>query len=167
MQVIQYEELSTLAKENWDREIPFRSERGEIIDRNGEVIVTNALAPTLYFMPSQNEEKEQVADALANVLQKDKMKILEKLNQRISLVKIAPEAKNITYEQAQTIQKMQIPGLYSGIDYIRAYPNGNLLSRFLGFTGVDNQGLAGIEYEYNEVLTSSSAAVRLFTDAKV
>lgn len=166
VQVIQYEELSTLAKENWDREIPFRSERGEIIDRNGEVIVTNDLAPTLYFMPSQNKDKEQVADALANVLQKDKMKILEKLNQRISLVKIAPEAKNITYEQAQTIQQMQIPGLYSGIDYIRAYPNGNLLSRFLGFTGVDNQGLAGIEYEYNEILTSSSAAVRLFTDAK-
>lgn len=166
VQVIQYEELSTLAKENWDREIPFRSERGEIIDRNGEVIVTNDLAPTLYFMPSQNEEKEQVADALANVLQKDKMKILEKLKQRVSLVKIAPEAKNITYEQAQAIQQMQIPGLYSGIDYIRAYPNGNLLSRFLGFTGVDNQGLAGIEYEYNDILTSSSAAVRLFTDAK-
>lgn len=166
VQIVQYEELSALAKENWDREIPFNSERGEIVDRNGEVIVTNALAPTLYFMPAQNENKEQVADAISEVLNKDRTQILKKLQQRINLVKLQPEAKNITYDQAITLQQMEIPGLYSGVDYVRAYPNGNLLSRFLGFTGVDNQGLAGIEYEYDKILTSSSAAVRLYTDAK-
>ncbi|MCH7320835.1 PASTA domain-containing protein [Solibacillus sp. MA9] len=166
VQIVQYDELSTLAKENWDREIPFNAERGEIVDRNGEVIVTNALAPTLYFMPAQNENKEQVADAISEVLNKDRTQVLKKLQQRINLVKLAPEAKNITYDEAITLQQMQIPGLYSGIDYVRAYPNGNLLSRFLGFTGVDNQGLAGIEYEYNDILTSSSAAIRLYTDAK-
>ncbi|MER1955886.1 MAG: penicillin-binding transpeptidase domain-containing protein [Solibacillus sp.] len=166
VQVVQYDELSTLAKENWDREIPFAAQRGEIVDRNGEVIVTNELAPTMYFMPAQNENKEQVADALSQVLNKDKTKLLEKLQQRLNLVKIAPEAKNISYDQAIALQQMQIPGLYSGIDYVRAYPHGNLLARFLGFTGVDNQGLAGIEYEYNKILTSSSEAVRLFTDAK-
>ena len=166
VQIIQYDELSTKAKENWDREIPFHTQRGEITDRNNEVIVTNKLAPTLYFMPSQNEDKEQAADAIANVLNKDRAKILERLQQRVSLVKIAPEAKNITYEQAEKIQQLQIPGLYSGVDYVRSYPHGNLLARFLGFTGADNQGLAGIEYEYDELLKSSDAAIRLFTDAK-
>ncbi|MFS0874490.1 penicillin-binding transpeptidase domain-containing protein [Solibacillus isronensis] len=166
VQIIQYDELSTKAKENWDREIPFHTQRGEITDRNKEVIVTNKLAPTLYFMPSQNEDKEQAADAIANVLNKDRAKILERLQQRVSLVKIAPEAKNITYEQAEKIQQLQIPGLYSGVDYVRSYPHGNLLARFLGFTGADNQGLAGIEYEYDELLKSSDAAIRLFTDAK-
>lgn len=166
VQIIQYDELSTKAKENWDREIPFHTQRGEITDRNNEVIVTNKLAPTLYFMPSQNEDKEKAADAIANVLNKDRAKILERLQQRVSLVKIAPEAKNITYEQAEKIQQLQIPGLYSGVDYVRSYPHGNLLARFLGFTGADNQGLAGIEYEYDELLKSSDAAIRLFTDAK-
>ncbi|MBD8031650.1 MULTISPECIES: penicillin-binding transpeptidase domain-containing protein [Solibacillus] len=166
VQVIQYDKLSTMAKENWDREIPFHAERGKITDRNEEVIVSNELAPTLYFMPSQNEDKEYVADAISKVLNKDRAKILKKLEQRISLVKIAPEAKNISYDQAVTIQQMQIPGLYSGVDYVRSYPHGNLLARFLGFTGVDNQGLAGIEYEYDELLKSSDAAIRLFTDAK-
>lgn len=166
VQVVQYDELSTLAKENWDREIPFSTQRGEIVDRKGEVIVTNELAPTMYFMPAQNENKEQVADALSQVLNKDKTKLLAKLQQRLNLVKIAPEAKNISYDQAIALQQMQIPGLYSGVDYVRAYPHGNLLARFLGFTGTDNQGLAGIEYEYNQILTNASAAVRLFTDAK-
>lgn len=166
LQFVQYDELSTLAKQNWDREIPFHSERGEITDRNGEVIVSNELAPTLYFMPSQNAEKEQVATEISNVLNKDRAAILKKLEQRVSLVKIAPEAKNITYEQAVTIQQKQIPGLYSGVDYVRSYPHGNLLARLLGFTGSDNQGLAGIEYEYDKLLTGSDAAIRLFTDAK-
>ncbi|MEK4629650.1 MAG: penicillin-binding transpeptidase domain-containing protein [Solibacillus sp.] len=166
LQLVQYDELSTLAKQNWDREIPFHSERGKITDRNGEIIVSNKLAPTLYFMPSQNAEKEEVATAISQVLNKDRDAILKKLEQRISLVKIAPEAKNITYEQAVTLQQMQIPGLYSGVDYVRSYPNGNLLARLIGFTGVDNQGLAGIEYEFDKLLTGSDAAIRLFTDAK-
>ena len=166
LQLVQYDELSTLAKKNWDREIPFHTERGEITDRNGEVIVTNELAPTLYFMPSQNDDKEQVADKISNILNKDRGAILEKLQQRMSLIKLAPEAKNISYEQAVTIQQMKIPGLYSGVDYIRSYPRGNLLARLIGFTGIDNQGLAGIEYQYDELLTGSHAAIRLFTDAK-
>ncbi|MGE7020547.1 peptidoglycan D,D-transpeptidase FtsI family protein [Solibacillus cecembensis] len=166
VQLVQYNELSTIAKQSWDREIPFNSERGKIVDRNGEVIVSNELAPTLYFMPSQNKEKEQVADAISNVLNKDRAAILKRLEQKVSIVKLAPEGQNITYEQAVEIQQKQIPGLYTGVDYVRHYPNGNLLARFLGFTGVDNQGLAGIEYEYDKLLTGSDAAVRLFTDAK-
>lgn len=166
VQLVQYNELSTIAKQSWDREIPFNSERGKIVDRNGEVIVSNELAPTLYFMPSQNKEKEQVADAIANVLNKDRAAILKRLEQKVSIVKLQPEGKNITYEQAVEIQQKQIPGLYTGVDYVRHYPNGNLLARLLGFTGDDNQGLAGIEYEYDKLLTGSDAAVRLFTDAK-
>jgi len=82
------------------------------------------------------------------------------------LVKLAPEGKNISYEKAVQLQGMQIDGLYSGVDYSRDYPYGTLLSRFLGFTGYDAQGLAGIEYEYNKLLQANSSAIRLFTDAK-
>ncbi|MFS0876668.1 penicillin-binding transpeptidase domain-containing protein [Solibacillus isronensis] len=166
VQVIQHDELTELAKENWDREIPFASERGEIVDRNGEVIVTNELAPTLYFMPSQNDNIEEAAKQIASVLDLDTQKLYEKMNKRVSIVKLAPEAKNITYKQAVEIQGLNIDGLYSGVDYIRQYPYGNLLSRFIGFTGYDTQGLAGIEYQYDKVLTSKDAAIRLFTDAK-
>lgn len=166
VQVIQHDELTELAKQNWDREIPFASERGEIVDRNGEIIVTNKLAPTLYFMPSQNDNIEQAAQQIATVLDLDAQELYGKMNKRAYLVKLAPEAKNITYEQAVQIQGLKIDGLYSGVDYIRHYPFGQLLSRFIGFTGYDTQGLAGIEYQYNDVLTSKDAAIRLFTDAK-
>lgn len=166
VQIVQHEELTELAKANWDREIPFQEERGDITDRHGEAIVTNKLAPTLYFMKAQNENVEEVADQLSSVLQTDREKLLEKLSKRAYLTKLAPEGKNITAEQAEKVQQMQIDGLYSGVDYVRHYPYGTLLSRLLGFTGYDSQGLAGIEYEYNDVLTGDASAIRLFTDAK-
>ncbi len=166
VQIAQHEELTELAKANWDREIPFQEERGDITDRNGEAIVTNKLAPTLYFMRAQNDNVEEVADQLAPLLKTDREKLLEKLSRRAYLTKLAPEGKNITAEQAEQIQQLQIDGLYSGVDYVRHYPYGTLLSRLLGFTGYDSQGLAGIEYEYNDVLTGQGSAIRLFTDAK-
>lgn len=166
VQIVQHDELTELAKANWDREIPFASERGEIVDRNGEVLVTNKLAPTLYFMPSQNDNIAQAAKQIGSVLKIDEKKLYEKMNTRNYLVKLAPEAKNITYEQAVLIQGLKIDGLYSGVDYVRHYPYGNLLSRFVGFTGYDTQGLAGIEFQYDKLLTSRDAAIRLYTDAK-
>lgn len=166
VQVIQHDKLTELAKTNWDREIPFTSERGEITDRNGEVIVTNELAPTLYFMPTQNDNIEEASNQIADVLNLDAKRLFEKMNSKSYLVKLAPEAKNISYEQAVKIQELKIDGLYSGVDYDRSYPYGNLLSRLVGFTGYDSQGLAGIEYQYDKLLTSKDAAIKLFTDAK-
>lgn len=166
VQIIQHDKLTELAKTNWDREIPFTSERGEITDRNGKLIVTNELAPTLYFMPTQNDNIEDAANQIAAVLNLDAKKLYEKMNSKSYLIKLAPEAKNISYEQAVKIQELKIDGLYSGVDYDRSYPYGNLLSRLVGFTGYDSQGLAGIEYQYDKLLTSKDAAIKLFTDAK-
>ena len=82
------------------------------------------------------------------------------------MVKLAPEGKNITKEQADEIARLQIDGLYTGVDFVRHYPNGELLSRLIGFTGYDGQGLAGIEYAYDEILQGTGDKIRLYTDAK-
>lgn len=166
LQVVDQKELTKKAEENWDREIPFANERGHITDRNGASIVTNKLAPTLYFMPSQSKDIEGAAAKIAQVLEVDEQKLLEKMKQKAYLVKLAPEGKNIPYEKAVELQGMQIEGLYSGVDYLRDYPYGTLLSRFIGFTGYDAQGLAGIEYEYDQLLQGNGSAIRLFTDAR-
>lgn len=166
VQIIKHEFLKSRAEENWDLEIPFGGVRGNIIDRNGELIVGNKLAPTLYFMPSQNKDVRSVASTLARILDTDVDKLEQKLSQHTYMVKIAPEGKNITKEQADEIAKLQIAGLYTGVDFVRHYPNKELLSRLLGFTGYDGQGLAGIEYAYDEFLLGTGDRIRLYTDAK-
>lgn len=166
MQIIQNELLTGRAEANWDREIPFGGMRGNILDRNRELIVGSSLAPTLYFMPSQNREIEQAAIAIAQVLGVDAKLLEAKLSKKEYMVKIAPEGKNISQEQADEIARLQIDGLYTGVDFVRQYPNGELLSRLLGFTGYDGNGLAGIEYAYDEFLQGTGDKIRLYTDAK-
>ncbi|MER1998976.1 MAG: penicillin-binding transpeptidase domain-containing protein, partial [Lysinibacillus sp.] len=106
------------------------------------------------------------AEQIASVLKVEADKLYEKLAQPAYLTKIAPEGKNITKEQADTLQRLAIPGLFIVTDYKRHYPYDTLLARLLGFTGYDNQGLAGIEFQYEEALSSTQAALRLYTDAK-
>lgn len=166
MQFFQYEWLTAKAEENWDREIPFSQMRGNIRDRDGELIVGSKLAPTLYFMPAQNDDVESAAAKLSVALNVDEKKLVEQMNKNTFLIKLAPEGKNIELAKALEIQSLQIPGLYTGVDYVRDYPNGELLSRLLGFTGYDHEGLAGIEYQYNKFLTSTESTLRMFTDAK-
>ncbi|WP_313891375.1 penicillin-binding transpeptidase domain-containing protein [Psychrobacillus sp.] len=166
LQFFQFDELTKKARESWDRELPYASLRGNIEDRNGEIIVGNKLSPTLFYMPSQNDDPANVAEQLAPLLEADKQKLFNQLNKKEYLIKIAPTGKNITSELATQIQNKNIKGLYTGVDYVRDYPHGNMLSRLIGFTGYDADGLAGIEYQYNSALKGVSSAIRLFTDAK-
>ncbi|MEK4485020.1 penicillin-binding transpeptidase domain-containing protein [Psychrobacillus sp. FSL H8-0484] len=166
LQFFQFDELTLKAKESWDRELPYASLRGNILDRNGDVIVGNKLSPTLFYMPSQNDEPEKVAEQIAPLIEMEKEALFKQLNKRASIVKIAPAGKNISTELAMEIQDKNINGLYAGVDYIRDYPHGEMLSRLLGFTGYDAQGLAGIEYQYDSILKGKSSAIRMFTDAK-
>lgn len=166
VQIIQHKELTKRAEQNWDIEVPFGYERGELLDRQGRLIVGNEVAPTLYFVPAQNNQIEQVAEALAPYLKVEKKALLEKLNQKEFMVKLAPEGKNISKELAEDIMALNIPGLYANVDFVRHYPHGELLSRLIGFTGGDHQGLAGIEYAYDRVLKGYGDRIRLYTDAK-
>ncbi|MEX3621211.1 stage V sporulation protein D [Viridibacillus arvi] len=166
VQFIQHDLLTKRAEESWDREIPVSSLRGNIVDRNGKLIVGNKLAPTLYFMPAQNDKPLEAAKELALILGVDEQALAKKMQQKTSIVKLAPEAKNISKELAEKIQQKNIPGIYAGLDYIRYYPYDQLLSRLIGFTGYDQQGLAGLEYQYDDLLMGKASAIRLFTDAK-
>lgn len=166
VQIVRHELLTSRAEENWDIEIPFGGMRGNILDRNSRLIVGNELAPTLYFMPAQNDDIKNVASTLSTILQVDGKELEEKLSKKEYMVKLAPEGKNITQKQADEITKLQIPGLYTGVDFIRYYPQKEMLARLLGFTGYDGQGLAGIEYAYDEILEGRGERIRLYTDAK-
>lgn len=166
VQVVKHEWLTERAQENWDREIPFGAVRGNITDRSGRLIVGNQLAPTLYFMPSQNQNISESIPAIADILKVKPAELEEKMKKKAYMVKLAPEAKNISKEQADEIAKLEIDGLYVGVDFVRHYPYDDLLARLIGFTGYDGKGLAGIEYAYDEILSGSGDKIRLYTDAK-
>ncbi|EWG11851.1 stage V sporulation protein D [Cytobacillus firmus] len=157
--------LTDGAKELWSRDIPFEPERGEIVDRNGVPLATNVSAPTVYVVPRQIKDPADAAEKLAAVLNMSKEKAYQLITKRASSVKI-PEGQKISHEKAKEIRALEIEGIYIGEDSKRHYPFGNYLSHVLGFSGIDNQGLMGLELYYDEELKGKKGSVKFYANAK-
>ncbi|MDD9312903.1 stage V sporulation protein D [Cytobacillus firmus] len=157
--------LTDGAKELWSRDIPFEPERGEIVDRNGVPLATNVSAPTVYVVPRQIKDPADAAEKLAAVLNMSKEKAYQLITKRASSVKI-PEGRKISHEKAKEIRALEIEGIYIGEDSKRHYPFGNYLSHVLGFSGIDNQGLMGLELYYDEELKGKKGSVKFYANAK-
>ncbi|WP_026581507.1 stage V sporulation protein D [Bacillus sp. J33] len=157
--------LTDGAKELWSRDIPFEPERGEIVDRNGVPLATNVSAPTVYVVPRQIKDPADASEKLAAVLNMSKEKAYQLITKKASSVKI-PEGRKISHEKAKEIRALEIEGIYIGEDSKRHYPFGNYLSHVLGFAGIDNQGLMGLELYYDKELKGKEGSVKFYANAK-
>jgi len=149
----------------WTRNIPVSGRRGRILDRNGKLIVGNTLAPTVSIIPQQVKDKEKAIYQVSKIVNMPIEKIASHFNKNVSVEIIKPEGKNITLEQAKRIVEANIPGVYISSDVVRYYPHGNYLSHVLGIVGIDQQGITGLEYIYDDYLMGNFGSSNIFTDA--
>ncbi|MCA0969372.1 stage V sporulation protein D [Halobacillus litoralis] len=154
------------AEQSWSRDITFEPERGKILDTNGEVLVGNQSAPTVMVVPRQVKDPEATAKQLAKILDMSEEKALGHVTKVTSIERIHPEGRKISEEQADAIQSLGMPGVFIAEDSERFYPHGSFLSHVLGFSGIDNQGLLGLEAYYDEELRGEKGALSFFSDAK-
>lgn len=158
--------INLLANDLWSREIPIQSSRGIIYDRNGTVIVGNELAYTVASINKQVSSKKDTAKVLAEILECEEDAIYAHLSKKNSIEIIKPEGRRITADQAKKIVQANLDGIYLTSDSKRYYPYGSTLGQVVGFCGVDMEGLAGIEYMYNDYLQSQKGSLSVYTDAK-
>lgn len=158
--------LTTKAKDSWSRNVPFQPERGRILDRNGVELAKNESAPTIYVVPRQIENKQEVADKLAKILEVPSDKIYRHLVKNSYLESLNPEGRKISHEKAKEIRSLDLKGVHIAEDSKRYYPFGSYLSHVLGFAGIDNQGLNGLELSYDALLKGEEGHVKFFVDAK-
>lgn len=161
----------------YDTEIA--AERGDIVDRNGEILATSAQVWTVYITPNSfksvtdvaelNAIKNEIATNLSEILELDYQTVLDYTNKNSSYVKVKqnvekPEADLIREYISNSTYKV---GKYIGLDESnkRYYPNDSLASVVLGFVGTDNQGLAGLEAMYDSELTGTPGRVVAAKDA--
>lgn len=154
------------ARDSWSRNIPYEAQRGNIVDRNGVVLATNVSAPSVVVVPKQIRKPDAVSKKLAPILNMSQEKLYKKVTKKASVVDIRPEGKKISDQKAEQINEMRIPGVYIAEDYKRHYPNGSFLSHVLGFAGIDNQGLTGLEAYYNKLLKGKDGYLAFFSDAR-
>ncbi|MFE8695282.1 stage V sporulation protein D [Cytobacillus sp. FJAT-53684] len=157
--------LTDEAKELWSRDIPFEPERGEIVDRNGVALATNVSAPTIYVVPRQVKDPKSTAEKLAAVLNASQEKIYSEITKVASNVRLSAGRK-ISHEKAKEIKELNMAGVYIGEDSKRHYPFGDYLSHVLGFAGIDNQGLMGLELYYDKELKGERGSVQFYANAK-
>ena len=166
IQVIEYEKLNELANSLWSRNLPITSNRGLITDRNGVILADNITTTSLVVVPNQIEDKETVAASLAKILNVSFEDMYEHINKKTSIERIHPEGRQLSYEVADKINSLNYDGVYLLKESKRYYPYNNLLSHVLGYVGIDNQGLSGIELFYDEYLTGESGSIKYFSDGK-
>lgn len=138
--------------------------RGEIVDRNGELMATSLAMASVYADTTEIDTPKQTAHELANILDDKEEDILKKLSSGRKFIWIA---RNITPRQQYAINALGHPGLGFQQEDKRIYPSGNLACHLTGYTDVDGHGIAGMEKFADETLAAGDAPVRLTVDLRI
>ncbi|EPZ43903.1 stage V sporulation protein D [Alicyclobacillus acidoterrestris] len=165
VQILQNKWLSTKAQNLWQRTVPLSGTRGSILDSAGQPLTYTASAPSVLVVPAQVKDKEGTARKLAPILGMSEDKVLATLKKHSSIEYLRPGGRKISEQQVQQIRDLKLSGIYITEDGKRAYPYGDLAAQVLGITGSENQGLTGIEKEYDSQLTGGKGGITFYAKA--
>ena len=166
VQIVDYSKLNELASDLWSRNLPIAADRGLILDRNGIVLADNITTTSLVLIPGQIEDKEEVSEKLSKILNVSKKEMDKHIYKDTSIERVHPEGRQLSYEIADKIDKLNFKGVYLVKESKRYYPYETMLAHVLGYVGIDNQGLSGLELEYDKYLTGENGAIKYYSDAK-
>lgn len=151
------------AEDLHERERDIKAARGEILDAKGKVLAANKTVCTVSVIHSQIKEPEKVIRLLVSDLDMSEETVRKKVEKNSSIERIRT---NVEKETGDAIRKAGLDGVKVDEDYKRYYPYDSLASKVLGFTGGDNQGIIGLEVEYDEVLKGIPGKILTTTDAR-
>ena len=162
IQVVWGRDLQARAAEQWQRDLPIKAYRGDIVDTNGNLIATTETGYSVYVRPQSVDDPEQCARALSETLELDYQTVYGKVTKRgVSEVTIK---RQISTELAQQIRSYNLQGVYLASEGLRSYVYGDFLSQVLGFVSSDGVGQTGIEAYYDKYLQGINGALLTETD---
>jgi cell division protein FtsI/penicillin-binding protein 2 len=156
LQIIAAPALAQDAADQRTRDIELAPRRGSIYDREGQPLAVSMEARTVYATPYAVNEPEATAEALAKVLGGEPEEYLAKLTKDAGFVYIA---RKVDMDRARALEDLELSGIGFLEDSRRTYPSGELACQVLGFVGIDDEGLTGLERYYDEELSGVPGAV--------
>ena len=141
------------------------ADRGKILDRNGVVLADNLTTASLMLVPSQIKNKEKTAKKLASILGVTYEEMYQHVSKKTSIERVHPEGRRLSNDIAEKIQNLNLEGVYLVKEAKRNYPYQDFLSHTLGTVGIDNQGLSGIELQYDSYLKGVNGKISYYADA--
>lgn len=166
IQVFKYDKLKGLATNLWSRELPIEGNRGNIYDRNLDLLAGNLTTTSLVLIPNQIKDKEKTSKLLSEILNVSLEEMKKHVYKKTSIERVHPEGRKLSFEISDKISSLNLEGVYLVKETKRNYIYDKNLSHVLGYVGIDNQGLSGLELKYNNYLTGKSGSIKYFSDAK-
>ena len=163
LQVYKSEEYRLKAVQQQAGFIELSPKRGDIVDRHLDPLAISVTIDSIFTHPRKVNEPLATARTLAPILQQKEQQLYEKLLSKERFVYLA---RKVPPRQAERIRKLDLAGVYFQEETKRVYPGRELAAHVLGFVGLDNEGLSGLEYLYNDFIKGERTRVNLRFDAK-
>jgi cell division protein FtsI (penicillin-binding protein 3) len=167
LQVIQHAELNKRAERQQSRTVTSFARRGEIHDRHGNLLAFSVDADTVYAVPTEIDNPSRVAAALCRAFgdcsASERRTLLDRLSSKRAFVYVR---RQVSPDEARRVADLQLEGIGFVKESRRYYPKRELLAHVLGYVGIDNVGLAGIEATYDSMIKGKPGKVVIQTDAR-
>ena len=166
IQIIRFEDFKQKAKNQHSKEFTIDPRRGTIFDKYMEPMAINLDAHSIYCNPRQikEEDKRKIAETLSNILDLDEENVYLKLKKDKGFVWIK---RKVGYDTYKIVKDFEIEGIFFELESKRKYPNDNTAAHILGFAGIDNEGLEGLEGYYDDKLKGEAGWRSFIRDARM
>jgi len=163
LQVVKYGEFEQRAVRQQQRTIDVSARRGIIYDRNGHELAMSVNVDSVFAVPSEVPDQANTAELLARILKDDPRNLLAKMKSSHSFCWIA---RKVDPKVSDRIRALNLRGIYFQQESRRYYPKGELAAQVLGYVGMDDEGLAGLEHAYDDTLTGKPGTMVISMDAR-
>lgn len=162
LQIIKHEEFTQQVKKNQIKKVNISPERGIIYDRNLEKLAINIPSYSLYACPRKISHPEKLAEQLSPILGIKSSSLFTQLREKRTFLWLK---RKLPLPKKEKIESLHLEGIGFIEESERFYPQKKLASHILGFTGIDNQGLAGVELYYEKELRGGEGHFWIREDA--
>lgn len=167
LQIMRHDDLSARAERQQMRTVKAAANRGEIVDRNGQVLAYSVDAESIYAVPTEIDDPDGAATALCSALDdctaRDRDAVADRIRRGRAFAYVRRQARP---DQARRVAALRLAGIGFMKESRRFYPNKNLAAHVLGYVGIDNGGLSGIEAAYDSLIKGRPGAVLIQVDAR-
>ena len=163
LQIKDHERFDERALNQYEGKVYKYANRGNIFDRNMRPLAVNVKVKSVYAHPDKIQNHMRTAGTVSSILDLPKIEIRKKLKQKLPFVYIK---RKINPDEYNKLKNKNLSGIHFSTEYKRFYPKMELASKTIGFAGMDNQGLSGIEYYFDDYLSNGGKWVRFKKDRR-
>lgn len=164
VQVGQYTYWRDSAEAQYGRRITVSPVRGSIFDRRNNVLAASIPAPSIYAAPREVRQPGATAQKIAGIFPSlSQSRLQQQLTSKASFVWLA---RQVSPEKASALEALKLPGIHIKKETRRIYPRGVMAGSTIGYAGVDEQGLGGLERQYDNVLAAQPLRTTGTRDAR-